>query len=84
MDVDETLTDGKIYMGSGGEMYKTFDIKDGCGIKETLSRTRISPFIITAGKSRMLEYKCKKLILLNCIRKNVRNRSACRAFQQNG
>ncbi|MFR2694484.1 MAG: hypothetical protein ACLTBV_31690 [Enterocloster bolteae] len=27
MDVDGTMTDGKIYMGSNGEMFKAFDIK---------------------------------------------------------
>lgn len=33
MDVDGTLTDGKIYMGASGEVRKAFDIKDGCGLK---------------------------------------------------
>ena len=32
MDVDGTLTDGKIYMGESGEMMKAFDVKDGYGI----------------------------------------------------
>ena len=32
MDVDGTLTDGKIYMGRDGEVCKAFDVKDGCGI----------------------------------------------------
>ena len=32
MDVDGTLTDGKIYMGQQGESFKAFDVKDGCGI----------------------------------------------------
>ena len=31
MDVDGTLTDGKIYMGNNGELCKAFNIKDGCG-----------------------------------------------------
>lgn len=29
MDVDGTLTDGKIYMSNNGEMFKAFNIKDG-------------------------------------------------------
>lgn len=29
MDVDGTLTDGKIYMGPNGEVMKAFSIKDG-------------------------------------------------------
>ena len=28
MDVDGTLTDGRIYIGSAGEMMKAFDVKD--------------------------------------------------------
>ena len=28
MDVDGTLTDGKIYMGQQGESFKAFDVKD--------------------------------------------------------
>ena len=33
MDVDGTLTDGKIYW-KNGEIYKAFNVKDGMGIKE--------------------------------------------------
>ena len=33
MDVDGTLTDGKIYMSANGEMFKAFNVQDGYGIK---------------------------------------------------
>ena len=45
MDVDGTLTDGKIYMGNDGEIMKAFDIKDGCGIKDILPTLDIVPVI---------------------------------------
>ena len=32
MDVDGTLTDGKIYMGPNGEAMKAFSVKDGYAI----------------------------------------------------
>ena len=32
LDVDGTLTDGGIYTGATGELFKRFDIKDGLGI----------------------------------------------------
>ena len=48
MDVDGTLTDGKIYMGENGEAVKVFDIKDGYAIKELLPRFGIIPVIITS------------------------------------
>lgn len=61
MDVDGTLTDGKIYMGSDGEMFKAFDIKDGCGIKDILPDYNIIPVIITARESKIIENRCKEL-----------------------
>lgn len=61
MDVDGTLTDGKIYMGENGEVLKVFDIKDGCGIKDILPQYGIIPIIITARSSKMLENRCKEL-----------------------
>ena len=36
MDVDGTLTDGKIYMGVDGECLKAFDIKDGYALHTLL------------------------------------------------
>lgn len=61
MDVDGTLTDGKVYMGSDGEAIKAFDIKDGCGLKVLLPQYGIIPIIITARRSVMLEHRCKEL-----------------------
>ncbi|MBR5022772.1 MAG: YhcH/YjgK/YiaL family protein [Oscillospiraceae bacterium] len=61
MDVDGTLTDGKIYMGQEGELSKAFDIKDGCGIAQILPKYEITPIIITARKSKILENRCKEL-----------------------
>jgi len=61
MDVDGTLTDGKIYMGQDGELFKAFDIKDGCGIKDILPKLDIIPIVITARESRIVENRCKEL-----------------------
>ena len=61
MDVDGTLTDGKIYMGESGELCKAFDIKDGCGIAVLLPKAGITPVIITGRKSRILENRCQEL-----------------------
>lgn len=41
LDVDGTLTDGKIYMGNSGEIMKAFDIKDGCAIHDILPRVPV-------------------------------------------
>ncbi len=60
MDVDGTLTDGKIYIGPAGEAMKAFSPKDGLGIK-LLIRHGIVPAIITGRTSKILENRCKEL-----------------------
>lgn len=61
MDVDGTLTDGKIYMGQDGELSKAFDIKDGCGLFMVLPKLNIKPVIITARESLIVENRCHEL-----------------------
>lgn len=61
MDVDGTLTDGKIYISENGELFKSFDIKDGCGIHDLLPEANIVPMVITARKSLIVENRCKEL-----------------------
>ena len=60
MDVDGTLTDGKIYMGSDGEVFKAFDVKDGHAITH-LHEVGIIPVIITGRKSKIVENRAKEL-----------------------
>lgn len=73
MDVDGTLTDGKIYMGNDGEMMKAFDIKDGCGIHDILIPAGITPVIITGRSSKILENRCKELGITN-LHQGIRNK----------
>ena len=61
MDVDGTLTDGKIYMGNNGEVYKAFNIKDGCGIHDIAIPAGIVPVIITGRKSDIVLNRCKEI-----------------------
>lgn len=61
MDVDGTLTDGKIYMGANGEIMKAFSIKDGYGIHDILLPNGIIPIIITGRCSEIVERRCKEL-----------------------
>lgn len=61
MDVDGTLTDGKIYMSAFGEAIKAFNIKDGCGIHDILIPAGIIPVIITGRTSDIVLNRCKEL-----------------------
>lgn len=60
LDVDGTLTDGKIYMSANGELVKAFNIKDGYALAR-LPQYGITPVIITGRKSEIVEQRCKEL-----------------------
>lgn len=61
MDVDGTLTDGKIYMGPSGEAMKAFSIKDGMVINYVLKPSGIIPVVITARNSSIVQHRCNEL-----------------------
>lgn len=60
MDVDGTLTDGKIYMSANGELMKAFNIKDGYAIAH-LREYGIEPVIITGRESDIVKQRCKEI-----------------------
>ncbi len=66
MDVDGTLTDGKVYMGAAEELFKAFDIKDGYAIARMLPQNDIIPIVITARNSMMLKQRCDELNIKEC------------------
>ncbi len=49
-DVDGVLTDGRLYIGDQGEVFKAFHVLDGHGLK-LLARVGIEPIIITGRDS---------------------------------
>ncbi len=76
MDVDGTLTDGKIYMGDIGEVFKAFSVKDGYAIGKLLPLNGIIPIIITSRQSRITENRCRELGIKE-IYQNVENKFEC-------
>lgn len=73
MDVDGTLTDGKIYMSNSGELMKAFNIKDGCGIHDILIPAGIIPVIITGRSSDIVLNRCKELGIIK-VYQGVKNK----------
>lgn len=61
MDVDGSLTDGMIYMGSNREVMKAFSIKDGYAFNYILKPNDIVPIILTARKSTIVQNRCVEL-----------------------
>lgn len=60
MDVDGTLTNGKIYIGENGELFKSFDARDGLGIKLLISNG-IVPAVITGRTSQIVAHRCREI-----------------------
>ena len=61
LDVDGTLTDGKIYLGNNGKEFKAFDIKDGMGIATSIKEKNIIFAIITGRSSAIVERRSNEL-----------------------
>lgn len=60
LDVDGVLTDGRITMNERGEEIKSFNVKDGLGLKMLMS-AGIEVVIITGRKSMVVEHRAKEL-----------------------
>jgi 3-deoxy-D-manno-octulosonate 8-phosphate phosphatase (KDO 8-P phosphatase) len=60
LDIDGTLTDGRLYIGSRGEELKAFQVADGLGIKLVRS-LGIEVALITARRSTLVEFRAREL-----------------------
>lgn len=61
LDIDGTLTDGKIFIAPTGECMKAFHVRDGYGITSILPQLGIEPVIITGRKSDIVKCRCQEL-----------------------
>ena len=60
LDVDGVLTDGRLSYGAGGEMEKTFHVRDGHGIKAVLA-AGIAVAVISGRDSAAVARRCEEL-----------------------
>lgn len=61
LDVDGTLTDGKIIYTSSKDELKNFDVKDGLAISTWIKKLNKKVAIITGRKSILVEKRAKEL-----------------------
>jgi 3-deoxy-D-manno-octulosonate 8-phosphate phosphatase (KDO 8-P phosphatase) len=74
LDVDGVLTDGRIVYNDKGEEIKSFDVKDGLGIR-LLIDNGIQVSIITGRHSVAVHHRCKDLGITSVFQ-GVSNKSA--------
>ena len=73
LDVDGVLTDGTIYVGNDGELFKGFNAKDGMGISYAM-RNGIEVCIITGRKSEMVRRRAAELGI-TCVMEGVHDKA---------
>ena len=60
LDVDGVLTDGRLSFGPAGEIYQTFHVRDGVGIK-ALAAEGVTVAVISGRKSAAVTHRCAEL-----------------------
>ncbi len=60
LDVDGTLTDGTLFIGPAGEVFKGFSVRDGFGMN-LLARAGITVALITARRSEIVAARAAEL-----------------------
>ncbi len=83
LDVDGVLTDGTIYIGNEGEVFKGFNAKDGLGISCAL-RSGMKVVIITGRKSEIIRRRAAELGITTVL-EGVQDKKAalCEVLRQN-
>lgn len=66
IDVDGTLTDGRINIGQNGELFKSFYCRDGLGIITAAKRGMI-PVILTSRVSDIVRERAKELGIVHVL-----------------
>ena len=75
MDVDGTMTDGIINIAPSGELFKSFNVKDGYGIK-MLINAGVEPIIITGRRSDIVSLRAKELEITS-VYQGVSDKAEC-------
>lgn len=61
LDVDGTMTDGRLYYGADGEAFKAFDVRDGHGLRLLQMHARIKIAVLTGRRADLVLQRCREL-----------------------
>ena len=73
LDVDGCLSDGGIYTGANGELFKRFDVKDGFALQQWNTALGGISAIITGKSSDIVAFRAKELGVKYCFQ-GVKNK----------
>ncbi len=61
LDVDGTLTDGRLYYGKDGEAFKAFDVRDGHGLRLLNLYGGVKLAVLTGRRADLVQQRCREL-----------------------
>lgn len=61
LDVDGTLTDGRLYYGKDGEALKAFDVRDGHGLRLLSLHGGVKLAVLTGRRADLVLARCREL-----------------------
>lgn len=61
LDVDGTLTDGRLYYGAEGEALKAFDVRDGHGLRLLQTYGGVKLAVLTGRHPDLVMQRCREL-----------------------
>jgi 3-deoxy-D-manno-octulosonate 8-phosphate phosphatase (KDO 8-P phosphatase) len=61
LDIDGTMTDGRLYYGREGEAFKAFDVRDGHGLRLLQIYGSIKLAVLTGRRADLVLQRCREL-----------------------
>ena len=61
LDVDGTMTDGRLYYGHDGEALKAFDVRDGHGLRLLSMYAGVRLAVLTGRRPDLVQLRCREL-----------------------
>ncbi len=61
LDVDGTMTDGRLYYGAEGEALKAFDVRDGHGLRLLSMYGGVKLAVLTGRRANLVMRRCREL-----------------------
>jgi len=61
LDVDGTMTDGRLYYGKEGEAFKAFDVRDGHGLRLLALYGGVKLAVLTGRRAELVQQRCQEL-----------------------
>jgi 3-deoxy-D-manno-octulosonate 8-phosphate phosphatase (KDO 8-P phosphatase) len=61
LDVDGTMTDGRLYYGAEGEAFKAFDVRDGHGLRLLQMYGGVKLAVLTGRRADLVLQRCREL-----------------------